>query len=286
MEDIKSNGNGKFVTLTFSNEWLKKLTEGYETESGQWVEGIAKELEGYEVDNAVATKAIRLFLERWRKKHKKSLRHWLITELGGNGTENVHLHGIVWTDEKLEEVERAWKHGFVWRGKMVGGRLVNYVNESTVNYLIKYVTKIDEIHKEYRGVILTSAGIGRDYMEHPDSNNNRYAGTRTNETYRSRTGHRTAIPIYWRNKIYSEEEREELWKQKLDRQTRYVGGQKIDISKSEKDYYRALKHYRALNIELGYKDGLEDKKEKWLRQRYEESRRNMLLAERLKDREE
>ena len=43
-------------------------------------------------------------------------------------------------------------------------------------------------------------------------------------------GHKQALPIYWRNKIYSEEEREKLWLQKLDKKERYVNGQKIDIS--------------------------------------------------------
>ena len=33
-----------------------------------------------------ATRAVRFFLERWRKEYKKSLRHWLVTEIGGNYT--------------------------------------------------------------------------------------------------------------------------------------------------------------------------------------------------------
>ena len=41
------------------------------------------------------------------------------------------------------------------------------------------------------------------------------------------------MPIYYRNKIYSEEEREKLWIQKLNSNTRYILGEKIDISKGE-----------------------------------------------------
>ena len=69
-EDIKKHTNGVFVTLTFSNESyreLSKLCKG----------------KGYNLDNEIATLAVRRFLERWRKKYKKSVRHWLITELGG-----------------------------------------------------------------------------------------------------------------------------------------------------------------------------------------------------------
>ena len=46
----------------------------------------------------------------------------------------------------------------------------------------------------------------------------------TKETYKNKTGHETALPIYYRNKIYNEEEREKLWIQKLDKEERWVGG--------------------------------------------------------------
>ena len=52
------------------------------------------------------TKAIRLCLERIRKHTGKSVKHWFITELGHNGTERIHLHGIVWgigNDKKITE---------------------------------------------------------------------------------------------------------------------------------------------------------------------------------------
>ena len=69
---------------------------------------------GYNRDNAIAKLGVRRFLERWRKENKKSVRHWLTTELGGNGTENIHLHGIIWTDKTSEYISRIWKYGFTW----------------------------------------------------------------------------------------------------------------------------------------------------------------------------
>ncbi|AXH74827.1 MAG: replication initiator protein [Microviridae sp.] len=89
LEEIKREKNGVFITLTFSEESMKDLSEKVQ-ENGK--------LEGYNLDNAVATQAVRYFLERWRKKYKKSVRHWLVTELGHNGTERIHMHGIIWTD--------------------------------------------------------------------------------------------------------------------------------------------------------------------------------------------
>ena len=40
------------------------------------------------------------------------------------------------------------------------------------------------------------------------------------------TGHKIAIPMYWRNKLYTDEEKEKLWIHKLDQETRYVGEKK------------------------------------------------------------
>jgi hypothetical protein len=91
-EEIRQNRIGKFVTLTFSNESIKELANEI------------KGLNGYNLDNEIATLATRRFLERWRKKYKKSVKHWLVTELGGNGTENIHLHGIIWTNETAETI--------------------------------------------------------------------------------------------------------------------------------------------------------------------------------------
>lgn len=227
-EEIRTDKTGKFVTLTFSNESIKEL---YKKTEG----------DGYERDNNIATYAVRKFLERWRKKHKKSVKHWLITELGGKGTENIHIHGIIWTNKENEEISERWGYGSITIGKRVyvNGKAINnnstgYVNDETITYISKYITKKDAKHKEYNGKILTSAGIGSKYVERPDAKNNKYNGENTREEYVTRTGQKLSMPIYFRNKIYTEEEREKLWLMKLDKEERWVLGQKIDISKEEK----------------------------------------------------
>ena len=87
------------------------------------------------------------------------MRHWLVTEIGGTHYESLHIHGIVWTD-KLDEVERIWQYGHVWKGKKENEQIVNYVNERTASYIIKYMTKVDEKHPNYKSIIFTSKGIG------------------------------------------------------------------------------------------------------------------------------
>lgn len=262
-EEIKTDRNGIFVTLTFNNENFAKYAK--ETDK-----------KGYELDNEIATKATRHFLERWRKKYKKSVKHWLITELGHNGTENIHMHGIIFTDKDPNEIRKIWGNGFVWLGNQKSnGTIENYVTEKTINYIIKYVNKSDEKHPGYKSKILCSKGIGNKYTERSDSEKNKYKPKETNETYRLTSGHKTALPIYYRNKIYSEEEREKLWLEKLDKNERYVMKEKIDISKGEEEYYKTLEWYRAINKRLGYGDGEFKKNE------YEIQRRELLHKKRI-----
>ena len=40
----------------------------------------------------------------------------MVTEIGGNNTERLHIHGIVWCDD-LNEVEKHWQYGIIWKGK-------------------------------------------------------------------------------------------------------------------------------------------------------------------------
>lgn len=241
-EDIRHHKNGIFVTLTFSPEEYTKLNKEINQE----------QLE-YDIDNQICKLAIKRFLGRWKKHHKgKSIRHWLVTELGHQGTEHVHLHGILYaTEEQKKEITKLWKYGFVWMGYE---NKANYVNEKTINYITKYVSKIDFKHKEYKPIILCSPGIGKGYIDRLDHLGNKYKKNNTNETYTDRQGIKTALPIYWRNKIYTDEEREKLWIEKLDKEIRYICGEKIDISKGMKEYYKLLEYHRSRNKTLGYGD--------------------------------
>ena len=265
LEDIKHNKNGKFVTLTFNNESYSELFK------------IAKE-EGYDKENSIATIGVRRFLERYRKEYKKSLRHWFITELGHNGTENIHLHGIIWTDD-IEGALKHWQYGFAWKGyKQHNGEFKNYVNERTVNYIIKYFTKRDIKHKGFKSIILTSSGIGGNYTEREDFKRHKYEKDKTIEYYKTNNGYKIGLPIYYRNKAFTEEEREKLWIEKLDKQKRYIMGIEIDISKGMENYNLALTYYQQQNRDKGYGNG----KISWTRAQYEEEIRKMMQEKRLR----
>ena len=89
MVEIKNHPeNAQFVTMTYSDESLTKFEQ--------------------EDALSVASRSIELFRKRWYKKFGRGIKHFLICELGGNDSERMHLHGIIWTDKSKEEVEQVW----------------------------------------------------------------------------------------------------------------------------------------------------------------------------------
>jgi len=250
-EEIRNNKEGNYVTLTFSEESIIELSKDVEIKS------LRKDL-----DNEIATLAVRRFLERWRKKYKTSVRHWLVTELGHNNTERIHMHGIIF-NKNNEEIEKIWKYGHVWFGE--------WVNEQTINYIVKYINKIDQDHKGYTSKILCSKGIGSNYMKRIDSKINKYNGEETKEYYKTKTGSKLSLPKYYRNKIYTDEEREDLWINLLNKEERYVGGEYIDVSINDDEYNKALEYYREKNKRLGYGD---DSKQ-WSKENYQQEREKL-----------
>lgn len=139
--------------------------------------------------------------------------------------------------------------------------------------MTKYVNKIDKKHKEYKPIILTSPGIGANYINTRAAEKNILT---QNETYRTTTGHEIALPIYWRNQLFTDQDREELWLKKLNKEERWVDGVKYDISKTDKDYKRAVEEARRKNTQLGYGTRPNEN-----RKQYEEQRREIMYQTRL-----
>lgn len=244
-EEIKEHKYNYFITFTFSPEALKKLCE--------------REFELKENVNILASRAVRLFLERWRKKHKKSMKHFFITELGHEKTERIHIHGILFLDAPItqEELQNIWQYGNIDIGE--------YCNERTINYISKYITKIDLDHKGYEADIFASAGIGANYYKnYANKEKHRYKGKDTIQYYTFPNGQKCALPIYYRNHLWTQKQRDELWTYTLDKDNTWVMG--IEARKISKDgynnYLRLLKSQQEYNISLGYGDTTKEWKEK------------------------
>lgn len=272
-EDIKKNANAKIVTLTFNTESLTKLAKE--------IKGVT----GYELDNQICKLAIKRWRERWRKKYGRSPRHWLITELGHGKTEHVHMHGIVWQDnryilenELLEEIEKTWKYGYIGKGKLDynTGKYINYVNEKTAAYFTKYVNKIDEQHKEYKQIILTSPGIGKEYIESEEAKDNKYKGEKTNQMYNMKNGGVLPMPEYFRRKMYTDEEREKLTSNMLDKNIIYIAGKEYRGNIGDDKINLMYKAEQNKNARMGYGDG----RPNYERRRIENAKRRKIHKER------
>ena len=275
-EEIKTNHYGYMVTLTFSENSLNELAEA------------AKSSEG----NTIAKLAIKRFLERWRKKYGKSIRHWLVTEHGHRNTERIHLHGLLFTEQNLKSKHHAGLKDEMGENRETIGRdgkpngitsttcllaqiwqygnvhIGTYVSAKTINYIIKYVTKRDEKHPGYTPTTLCSPGIGKSYMNSPDHLRHQYKERETEERYKLEDGRLVGLPMYYRNKLWDSHQREDLWCFKLDKNERWVLGMRIDITHGEMKYYEALKWAQAVNIREGY-----DEPKKWKKQKYAAARR-------------
>lgn len=245
-EELKSNKFAYFITFTFSNESLQHLSKVCKSKD----------------ENSIATKGVRLFLERWRRKYKKSLKHWFITELGHEGTERIHIHGIIFSDKEINTkvLEYRWKYGWISIG--------DYCTQRTINYIVKYVTKIDKDHKDYKPIILNSAGIGAKYWQNDFYKNlYRYKPHQSIETYTLKDGSKVNLPIYYRNHFYTEEERELLWRDKLDKNSRYVLGvevKNLDTYEGQELLARTLLDAQRFNESIGFGKRIE----KWKRKNY------------------
>ena len=222
-EELKHNQKAYYLTLTISEENMSMLKKKYNLKDA----------------NEIATKAHRLYLENYRKKEKKAPRHWCITELGEKKG-RIHLHGIFWGN--LESLKNRWTFGFTYVG--------DYVNEKTINYITKYMLKENPADKNFVGKVLCSKGIGLQYTETLNATLiNKWSGKNTKEYYLLRNGQKTALPEYYRRKIWTDEQREQLRIYKEEKGTSYIMGEKYRTS-DEHTKSNLLNFYQRLSKEI------------------------------------
>lgn len=260
-EEIKNSDiKGYFVTLTFSEESLKELKKDFISTRGKEKDSVGLKryskreiLEMAEDANNIATLAVKRFRERWIKKYGKTIKHWLVTELGHKGTERIHLHGILWQNEKEviatnkrigrersnDEFSKMWKYGWVFTG--------HKCDTETAGYITKYITKPDYDHIEFTGKILTSPGIGKGYLREEIvrwHREERIPGERNN--YRTNQNVKVKLPTYLRNKIWNEEERDRQWTEILNTGVVVINGSEIDITTNEgREVYKEAIKFKA-----------------------------------------
>lgn len=222
-----------FVTFTFSDEALLSLRS---------------EFPDYD-DNAIAKKAVRRFLERYRKRYGVSLRHFLVTELGGKGG-RIHLHGIVMDCKAgryrgskyiidMDLFHSIWQYGFCFFG---------WCNESSISYVTKYIMKQDPFHPDFKPVLLLSPGIGSAYVN-PTSYRFHHSDPKGIWYCVTSTGHKIAMPRYYKLKLFSDSEREAHHLDVLNNPPPFMfRGREF---KSFWSYHRAVYHFYDWTLNLG-----------------------------------
>ena len=122
------------------------------------------------------------------------------------------------------------------------------------------MTKPDLDNPEYKGIVLCSPGLGSNYIKRLDSKRNKYKEykgehDKTDETYRFRDGSLAALPKYYKEKLYTEEERENLWIQKQEEGYKFIMGEKhkVETQEDEETWEKIVQYYRVYCIRT-YKD--------------------------------
>ena len=235
-KEIKnSDAIPKFVTLTYSDESLDELKKRVENNENR---------KNKDILDGIVKESVRLFSKRWEKKYKKTPRYFIISERGGEKTERLHLHAIFWMrkEEEFEDLKNKWNYGIVDIGEYRTG---------TIGYLTKYIFKVDEKHKDFKTTILASKGIGTKLGKVEIENIKR----KKQYWIRNNKGNKIDIPIYLRNKIFSEEEREEMWLELLDQNVRFCKGEKFYTrTRKEMELFEKKQIFeREQDKRMGYK---------------------------------
>ena len=217
-EELAEHKHAIFFTGTLSPERYKYLCEHY----------------GYKEDeeNSIITKELRLFLERIRKACGSSVRHWCVTEKGHQNTRRIHLHGIFYLPKRMRYrtllglLYNGWIGGYCYYGK--------YVNNKTINYITKYMTKEDKDNPDYQAIVLCTKGIGRNYVKKNQYRHKWQGAEKTADNYYdTKSGRYYPLPRYWRNKVFEQWQRDEMLLNRLDKKIELFDGYKWDVSTEE-----------------------------------------------------
>lgn len=212
--ECEKSVNNIFITCTFSEENLAKFID-------------------------YPNRAVKLFLDRARKYYGKQLRHWFVPEYGTlHG--RIHYHGILFNfPEKsdFEELKKLWSYGHIYLG---------YVNEKTCSYICKYLTK-DYNPDKPAPRIISSKGIGSSYLTKSRIAVHKQQGNL--KPYLEINGMRQALPRYWYNKIFDDNDKIEIQRQLMQQPLSYnLDGKEYD---NPIDFGLA-RHQKSLrNIRLG-----------------------------------
>lgn len=189
-EEFKRSDSAHFVTLTYNTERVPISQKGYMN---------------------LSKRDLQLFFKRLRKQHEKvkgntnRVKYYACGEYGGK-TMRPHYHIILYNSSPNIICE-AWKAGNIHFGT---------VNAASIGYCLKYISKVskvplhgnDDRQKEFA---LMSKRLGDNYLR-PSMINWHKADLETRMYLNLEDGKRCSMPRYYKDKMYSNDERERVGK--------------------------------------------------------------------------
>jgi hypothetical protein len=211
-QELKVSTSAYFITLTYDNENIKYSNSGAPT--------LCKE-------------DLQKFIKRARKEQCKyttaKIRHYSVGEYGSK-TGRPHYHTILFNldPNTRNKLVKRWPFGGIHIGS-VNGASIHYITKYHVNYRTMSDLTEDDPINEF-AMMSKKPGIGSCYIDrtkeyHQDGGN----------TFVMNNGYAQQMPRYYRDKIFSEFEREILAQSAM--------------SEHEKNYFKEFNRLMELGIE-------------------------------------
>ena len=106
--------------------------------------------------------------------------------------------------------------------------------------------------------VLCSPGLGAGYIKRIGERH-KWKGKETKEDYYTKQGTLVALPRYYKYKLFTEEQREQLWIYKEESGEKYVGNFKIKVKDEEsEEYYNTLKKEHNADGIKTHKDDIKE----------------------------
>lgn len=207
MYEFTESKSAVFITLSFNDSALEEYKDNY-------------------------NKAVCQFMDALRKRYGKELRHFFVMEYGkdnlyidrhGNqkcGTQRPHFHGLIFNMPSIDFYlwESVWNRGngllrdssTPYNGFYKNPRGLLFVEsvrdvQRCASYICKYLTK--EYSKDrVTPRVITSVGLGKQYLTKGNVERHR----KELDTTLTLNGLPFSLPSYYRNKIFSKEDKKAL----------------------------------------------------------------------------
>jgi len=188
LEQEKLYDHSHFVTLTYDTRYVPISPNGFMT---------------------LQKRDFQLFMKRLRKLTPAKLKYYAVGEYGSTNN-RPHFHAIIFGVENLEHIHDAWGLGRVDIGTVTG---------DSIAYTMKYIDKPggNPLYPGWKPFVgrddrvlefpLMSKALGANYLtDHMIA----YHKADLSRLYATKLGgHRVALPRYYRDKIYSDDEKRE-----------------------------------------------------------------------------